>query len=84
MKKKITFNFKKYFVTNLKVSGGETVIRGTRVTLKTILASLTEGNSVDEILAEFPSLKKDDVKAAIAFAAAAASEDFPISETPRF
>lgn len=64
--------------------GGEPVFRGTRVTLRTVLASLAGGDSPEQILADFPSLRPDDVKAAIAFAAASAEEDLPISPTPRF
>jgi uncharacterized protein (DUF433 family) len=37
------------------------VIRGTRVTLRTVLASLAEGATVDEILADFPSVSAQDV-----------------------
>jgi len=43
--------------------------KGTRVTLRTILASLAEGDSTEDILRDFPSLKPDDIKAVIAFAA---------------
>jgi uncharacterized protein (DUF433 family) len=46
---------------------GEPVFRGTRVTLRTVLASLTAGDSVEAILAAFPALKTEDVQAAIAF-----------------
>lgn len=59
------------------ICGGEAVMRGTRVTLRTVLASLAEGASVEEILADFPTLEEADVRAAIAFAAASAGEDLP-------
>jgi len=59
--------------------GGEPVFKGTRVTLRTILASLAAGDSVEEILVDFPSLTADDVRAAIAFAAASAEEDLPVA-----
>jgi len=58
------------------------VIKGTRVTLRTILASLAEGASIDEILDDFPTLTEQDVRAAIAFAAASAEEDMPILTVP--
>ena len=35
-----------------------------------------------EILEDFPTLTEDDVRAAIAFAAASAQEDLPVTETP--
>ena len=65
------------------ICGGEPVFRGTRVTLRTVLASLAEGDSAAQILAEFPSLTDEDVRAAIAFAAASAEEDLPLSGVPR-
>jgi uncharacterized protein (DUF433 family) len=65
------------------VCGGEPVFKGTRVTLRTVLASLAAGDSIEEILADFPSLKLEDVRAAIAFAAASAEEDLPIPAAPR-
>jgi uncharacterized protein (DUF433 family) len=49
------------------ICGGEPVFRGTRVTLRTVLASLAAGDTVEAILADFPSLKAEDVKAAISF-----------------
>lgn len=65
------------------ICGGEPVFKGTRVTLRTVLASLADGDSVEEILADFPSLKAEDVEAAIVFAAASAEEDLPVPEIPR-
>jgi uncharacterized protein (DUF433 family) len=51
--------------------------RGTRVTLRTVLASLAGGDSIEEIWADFPSSKAEDIRAAISFAAASAEEDSP-------
>jgi len=62
-----------------KIAGGEAVIKGTRVTLRTVLASLAEGATTAEILEDFPTLTEDDVRAAIAFAAASAQEDLPVA-----
>ena len=64
------------------VVGGEPVLKGTRVTLKTVLASLAEGATTAEILADFPTLSDEDVRAAIAFAATSAQEDLPVAESP--
>ena len=66
-----------------QLCGGEPVFKGTRVTLRTVLASLAEGDSVEEILADFPSLTASDVHAAIAFAAGSAQEDLPAPAMPR-
>ena len=69
-------------VRDPQTCGGEPVFRGTRVTLRTVLASLADGDSIDEILADFPSLKAEDVRAAISFAAASAEEDLPVPASP--
>ena len=64
------------------ICGGEPVFKGTRVTLRTVLASLARGDTAEDILADFPSLKGEDVQAAIAFAAASAEEDLPVPAVP--
>ena len=69
-------------IHDVGICGGEPVFKGTRVTLRTVLASLADGASIEEILADFPSLKADDVQAAIAFAAASAEEDLPVPVVP--
>jgi uncharacterized protein (DUF433 family) len=71
-----------YIVRDPRICGGEPVIKGTRVTLRTLLASLAEGASIEEILSDFPTLAEDDVRAAIAFAAASAQEDLPVASLP--
>jgi uncharacterized protein (DUF433 family) len=70
-------NYLDHFVRDPQICNGQPVIRGTRVILRTILASLAEGCEQDEILRSFPSLTRDDLKAVIAFAAASAEEDLP-------
>lgn len=67
-----------HFVRDPAICGGETVFRGTRVLLRAVLADLADGASVSEILADFPSLSEQQVRAAIAFAAAAARDDMPL------
>jgi uncharacterized protein (DUF433 family) len=59
------------------VRSGQPTFRGTRVLLRTILSYLAQGRDVDAILAEFPTLTPEHVRAAIAFAAASAAEDIP-------
>src|SRR5687768_2208242 len=71
-----------HIVRDPKICGGEPVIRGTRVTLRTVLASLVEGATVEEIISDFPTLSAEDVRAVIAFAAASAEEDLPVPPTP--
>jgi uncharacterized protein (DUF433 family) len=69
-------------VRDPKICGGEPVIKGTRVTLRTVLASLATGDMPEAILADFPILGLDDVPAAIAFPAASLEEDLSTSAVP--
>ena len=74
--------YDEYFVRDPGICGGETVLKGTRVTLRTVLASLAEGAAVEEILADFPTLTEEHVRAVLAFAAASAEEDLPLPGVP--
>ena len=73
----VASDYRERIVQDRVIVGGEAVIRGTRVTVRTILASLAEGAPVEEILRDFPTLTADDVRAVIAFGAASAQEDLP-------
>lgn len=75
-------NYQQYIIRDPKVCGGEPVIKGTRVTVRTILASLAEGARVEEILDDFPTLTEEDVRAVIAFAATSAEDDLPLPPVP--
>jgi uncharacterized protein (DUF433 family) len=48
---------------------GKPVIRGTRIWVALIVENLAEGMSTDDILAAFPQLVAEDVRAALAYAA---------------
>ncbi len=76
-------NFDSRIVRDKAICGGEPVFKGTRVTLRTVLASLAAGDSAEEILSDFPSLKPEDIRAAIAFAAPSAEEDLPVPPVPQ-
>ena len=75
-------NYLDYIVRDPRVCGGQPVVRGTRVTVRTILASLAEGATVEDILRDFPTLSEEAVRAVIAFAAASAEEDLPLTPVP--
>lgn len=76
----MTFNYLDRIERDPRIAGGQAVIKGTRVTLRTVLASLAEGATIEEILKDFPTLTELDVRAVIAFAAASAQEDLPVAE----
>lgn len=54
--------------------GGQPAIRDTRVTVGMVLGQLATGRSIDEVLADYPYLERDDVLAALEFAASAVNE----------
>ena len=49
--------------------GGKPCVRGTRITVYDVLSYLAAGMTVDEVLADFPSLAKDDILACLSYAA---------------
>jgi uncharacterized protein (DUF433 family) len=51
------------------VMGGRPCIRGLRVTVGTVVALLASGRTIDEILQAYPYLERDDVQAALSYAA---------------
>ncbi|MGH8580016.1 MAG: DUF433 domain-containing protein [Gammaproteobacteria bacterium] len=75
-------DYQSYIIRDPKICGGEPVIKGTRVTLRTILASLGEGATIEEIVSDFPTLSEQAVRAVIAFAAISAEEDLPLPSIP--
>ena len=77
-----TRHYQQYILRDPKICGGEMVIKGTRVTVRTILASLSEGATIQEIIEDFPTLTEESVRAVIAFAATSAEEDLPIPSVP--
>ena len=66
--------------TDPKVMLGKPVIRGTRVPVELIVRMAGQGIAEEEILREYPRLTKDDIRAALTYAAeVVAGEDvFPI------
>ena len=75
-------DYKAHMTRNPKMCGGEPIIVGTRVTVRTILASLADGDSVQELLDDFPTLSEPDIRAVIAYAAASALEDLEMGTLP--
>ena len=56
-------------------------IRDTRVTVSAVLGQLAAGLTISEVLADFPYLDRDDILAALEFAAAAVQErELPLAQ----
>jgi len=56
------------------VMGGRACIRGMRVTVGMIVSQIGAGHTVDEILADYPYLEREDVMQALRYAAWRAEE----------
>ncbi len=78
----MNFNYADYFERRPGLCGGELVVKGTRVPVRTLLASLAEGATEAEVLADFPTVTPVGLRAVIAFAAASAGDDLPLSPAP--
>ncbi len=54
---------------NPEICNGKPTIRGTRITVQTILEFLSAGDSAEEVLQQYPLLANEDIKAYLMFAA---------------
>jgi uncharacterized protein (DUF433 family) len=63
------------------VCNGKPVIRGTRITVQTVLEFLAAGDSIEEVLEEYPSLKREDVQACIDYASRLMANHYSIVPT---
>lgn len=67
-------NWRDRITVDPQVCHGKACIQGTRVMVSVILDNLAAGTSRGEILSSYPSLKDEDIDAAIAYAAELARE----------
>lgn len=74
--------WREYLVHDPDVCHGQLCAKGTRVLVTNILDSLGEGSTPDEILTSYPTLKREHIDAAVAYAAELAREEsiLPVSE----
>lgn len=59
-----TNGYGEHIVRDRRICGGEPVFKDTRVTLRTVLASLAAGEKVETILDQFPTLTDQHIQAA--------------------
>lgn len=65
-----------------KVCHGKACIKGTRIMVSVILDNLAGGESQDRILASYPTLKKEDIEAALHYASEMARERIVVLPGP--
>ncbi len=61
-------------VTDPGILAGKPVIKGTRISVSVILDNLAAEVDIEEIIKSYPSLTKEDIKAALEYAADLARE----------
>ncbi|MHB8069448.1 MAG: DUF433 domain-containing protein [Desulfobaccales bacterium] len=61
-------------IFNPEVMGGKPCIRGMRVTVGTVVGLVASGKTIDEVLADYPYLEREDVLQALSYAAWRAEE----------
>ena len=63
-----------------QIMGGKPCIRGKRVTVGTIVGLIATGETIDDILAAYPYLEREDIMEALSYAAWRAEErDIPLA-----
>lgn len=51
------------------ICGGQPTIKGTRIAASTVLSFLSAGDSVEDVLTEYPTLTREDILACLAYSA---------------
>lgn len=60
---------------NSDIFGGKPIIRGMRISVELILSLLAQGDTPETILADYPDLEPDDLRACLAYAHAIIAHD---------
>ncbi|MDP2724714.1 MAG: DUF433 domain-containing protein [Syntrophales bacterium] len=59
---------------NPKVCHGQACVKGTRIPVYQIIRMIANGDTIDELLKEYPSIKREDILACLDYAAALTEE----------
>lgn len=65
---------------NPAICNGRPVVRGTRITVQTVLEFLAAGDSIEDVLGGYPELTRDDVLACLRFSSKMLSGEFMIEK----
>ncbi len=68
-------------VVNPEIMAGKAVIKGTRIPVDAILQRIADGMSIDEVLKDYPILRRDDIKAALEYSADLVRGEYTVSVT---
>jgi len=75
-------DYEKRITLDSHIMAGKPIIKGTRITVELILRLLGEGETVEEILHEYPQVTREDVFAALKYATHIIEEEkvFPLAD----
>jgi uncharacterized protein (DUF433 family) len=59
---------KNFITIDPDICNGKPIIAGTRISVQTIMEFLGAGDSIEEILEEYPSISREDIYACLQFA----------------
>ena len=62
-------------IANSKILGGKPVIEGTRISVEQVLGLLAKGMTNEEIIADYPDLTEESIRAVLGYAARALQND---------
>lgn len=65
----------KRITVNPQIFSGKPIIRDMRISVELVLSLLAQGETVDAILADYPGLEADDIRACLAYAHAVIARD---------
>lgn len=67
--KLLFMDYKEYIEINPEIRFGRPCLKGTRISVYDVLGWLASGMSIEEILEDFPQLKRDQILACLAYSA---------------
>jgi uncharacterized protein (DUF433 family) len=62
------------------VCNGRPAVRGTRITVQTVLEFLGAGDSMEDVLEEYPSLSREDILACLRFSSQLMGHQFMVEK----
>lgn len=62
-------DYRKHITIDPAIRSGKPCVKGTRITVYDVLGYLAAGMTVEQVVTDFPTLKPEDVRACLAFAA---------------
>jgi uncharacterized protein (DUF433 family) len=68
-------DWKEHITVNPDILVGKPIIKGTRISVELLLDRFADGWSYDEVLAAYPHITREQVQAAVSFAAELFKED---------